>query len=144
MVLERFKNRPLRSSFEEETEKVPNIGLGIAGEGTVLGAAGYFIVEAIGAAGSLAPGLKTPGYSVVGHSVEVIDPGRGLERHSFTIRALTEEVPRFVGKYFSAPSNLSYLNSDIDVIETEILNEEASYTTFKVVVEIERSAVFGD
>lgn len=131
--------RPLRSSVESVTKRIPEGPLGFLGRGNALGAAGFTVT---GILNTLIPisGVEI-GYSVESHSVERQD---GIEIHTFTINAASRDVARFAAKLKSAPSNIDFAFRETEVQSVEPAVERSTFNTWRVVVNVEDRAVIED
>ena len=126
--------RPLRDGLERITGSIPSGPLGKVGEGDLVGLGGFLAVEATRPIIQFVPGIKQPGYHVNAHSTEQVG---GFERHTLTIQAVSEDVAEFVAGYTATPSNIDFLTTEIDLYNTEVVTERATYTTFKITVDID-------
>lgn len=129
-------NKPVRDRLRDVTSDIPSRAGGKVGEGDVLGAAGYIAVEATRTVFQFVPGIQTPGYTVISHGIE--ETNEEFEIHSFTIAAVSEDVAEFVAQYFSAPSNVNYLTSSVEILSVETTTERRAYDTFEIRTRIEK------
>lgn len=134
MVDEGDSKRPGRSFFEDSLNTIPEGPLGKAGEGNVIGYAGYFAA----ATGQLAvlpiPGVRQPGYHVISHGAEAMDE---FERHTVRVSAASKNIAEVAAAYdVAAPSNIDFLSGETDVVSTEKVKERTTYTTWEVVVDV--------
>ena len=124
--------RPLRDAVEGGFDSVPSGPLGKAGEGDVVGAAGFLAVESSRPLIEFVPGVKQPGYKVTAHGTEPIEGGT---RHTLTVEAVSEDVAEFVAQYSASPSNVDFLSSELDLVGTEVVNEKPTYSTYRITVD---------
>lgn len=126
--------RPIRDKLEREgTGRVPSGPLGKVGEGDIIGAGGFLAVETARTAFQFLPGIKTPGYSIVAHNAESVSDG---EVHRFTITAISEDVAEFVAQYSSAPGNINFVISDVELEETDRVTTRPGYSTYNIRVRL--------
>lgn len=130
------KEPPVRNLINRATESVPEGPLGNVGDGTVVGLLGFLAVESGEVITSPIPGLSRPGFKVVSHSMEQVEPG--LQRHTIVLHAFIQDVAEFATKYQSAPSNFDFISGDIDVLSIEELDEQEGYDSYEIVVEVDR------
>lgn len=123
--------RPLRTTVEKTTEKIPRGPWGVAGKGNITGAIGFSLVEI---AGIFIPGSELdPGFNIESQSVE---RSNGQTVHTFVINAASKNVARFAAKFESAPSNIDFATMDTDVISVEPITERSTFSTYRVIVEV--------
>lgn len=132
-------HRPLRSTVESITERVPQGPLGFLGRGNATGAIGF---AAVGLARKLTPisGVNV-GYNIQSREVERED---GIETHTFEITAASRDVARFVAKINSSPSSIDFALRETDVQSIEPIVKRSTFNTWRVVVEVEDRAVIED
>ena len=135
-VRDKMDEQPVRDKFEEVTRDIPEGPLGKVGGGNLIGAAGFVAVESTNPVWEFVPGLKQPGYKVTAHGTKRM--GEDKERHIITVVAISEEVARFAAKYYSAPSNIDYISSDVELKEVNELTERKVYSTYEIVVDVDR------
>lgn len=131
--------RPIRDRVEDMTGIVPSGPLGAVGEGNVLGFIGFVLVESGEIITVPIPGVDRPGFKKVSHGVEVIE--QGYQRHTIVVHALYQDVAEFMTQYDSAPSNADFVFGNTEVIEVEELDSDASYTTYEIVVDVDRRPI---
>lgn len=124
--------RPLRDKWEEATEEVPEGPAGIVGSGNVLGAAGYFTVSATDVLFDFTPGIKRPGFSIMGS--EVVNENPQTVTKEVTVNAAGRNIAKYAAKYSIAPSNADYFRSDPEVVDVEPIRERNLYTKWRVTV----------
>lgn len=126
--------RPGRDFLEDTLTTIPEGPLGKAGEGNVVGYAGYFASSTGQLAVLPIPGVRQPGYHPISHNVEVMDD---FERHTVAIAAASRNIAEVAAAYdVAAPSNIDFITGEIDVVSTEKVNERSTYTTWEVVVDV--------
>lgn len=127
--------RPAREKFEEFNERIPSGPLGKAGDGTLVGAAGYLAKSSTNPIFEFLPGLRQPGFTIVSHSVETsTSPQDTFERHTFAITSISRDVAEFVAKYFAAASTIDFTTSETEIEDVELVTERATYSTWKIAV----------
>lgn len=131
MVGERLKERGVRDKIENATEKIPSGPLGNAGQGDLIGAAGFFAVESTKPVWEFIPGVKQPGYKITGHGTRRAADG---EEHILDIAAVSEDVAEWAAKYAAAPSNATFLAASKEIVNVQRITERRGYTTFRVTV----------
>lgn len=125
-------HRPLRSTVESITEKVPQGPLGFFGRGNAIGATGF---AAVGLARKLTPisGVNI-GYKIQSQDIERTND---TEIHTFEITAASKDVARFVAKLNSSPSSIDFALRETNVESIEPLVKRSTFTTWEVIVEVE-------
>jgi len=126
--------RPLRERFENATDKIPEGPLGKTGNGELIGAGGFLAVEASRPVIDFIPGVKQPGYSVIGHGIEQKD---GFVEHTLNIAAVSENVARFVAEYAAAPSNVDYVTAETKIVDTQLIENRRTYSSWEFTVHID-------
>lgn len=126
--------RPLRDRFESITDRLPSGPFGKIGEGDLVGLGGFIAVEATRPIIQFIPGIKQPGYHVNAHNTDRMD---GFERHTLTIQALSEDVAEFVAGYTATPSNIDFATTEVRLVDTEIVTERQTYSTYRIKVDID-------
>lgn len=134
-IRDRLEDQPVRDRFSERVEQIPEGPLGKAGGGNLLGAAGFAAVESTKPVWQFVPGIKQPGYKIFAHGTKYL--GDGVERHQLTVAAVSKEVAEFAAEYTAAPSNIDYLRSKVDTVSINEITERATYSTYKIVVDLE-------
>lgn len=130
--------RPVRERFEEFNERIPSGPLGKTGDGTLVGAAGHVAKTATNPIFTAVPGLRQPGYTITSHSTETAaNPDDTFERHTLGITAISRDVAEFAAKYFAAASNIDFATSDTEIVDVELVTERATYSTWKIVVDVD-------
>jgi hypothetical protein len=126
--------RPVRDKFEDATDKIPEGPLGKAGDGDIVGAAGYYAISTGQVAVLPIPGVKQPGYSTVSHGVEA---KKNYERHTIRINAASEQVARVAAEYeVAAPSNIDYLTAEIDTVESNEIKSRSTFSTWEFIIDV--------
>lgn len=135
--------RPFRDALENDiTDKVPKGPLGAVGEGNMLGLAGFIAVESGQIITFPIPGLNRPGFKIVSNSVVDSEPGRQV--HDIVVHAGSEDVAEFVTQYESAPSNFDFIRANTEVLETEEIDPDGFYSTYRIRVLVDRRAIRED
>lgn len=125
--------RPLRESFEEQLDNIPEGPFGKTGEGDVFGVAGFFAVETARTFTGFIPGLKQPGYHIVGHSIS--EHSEYME-HTLVVSAISRDVAEFVAQYTAAPSNIDFVASDIERMNVKKVKERETYSHWEITVRV--------
>lgn len=127
--------KPLRDRVSEAVSNVPESPLGKVGDGNLLGAGGFALVESSKPAFTFVPGVKQPGYKIISHGAENVE---GHERHTLKISAFSRNVARFAAQYESAPSNVDYITTETDVESIEETFSRSTYSTYEIVVNVDQ------
>jgi len=131
--------RPVRDAFEDITGKVPSGPLGKLGDGNVVGGLGYLAVESGEIVTIPVPGATRPGFKYVSHSF--ISAEGDVQRYEIVVHAISKDVAEFAVQYKAAPSNIDFLRGESSVVGTEVLDEDRTYSTYKITVEVDRSEI---
>jgi hypothetical protein len=133
-VDEEESSRPIRESFEQYTDNIPDGPGGILGDGNVIGIAGYYAISTGQVAVLPIPGVKQPGYSVISHNIQEFEE---FERHTVQVNAASKHIAEVVAEYeISSPSNIDYLTSEINVISVEEKKQRPTASTWKLTVDV--------
>jgi hypothetical protein len=128
------RSRLLREKLENGTDKIPEGPFEKVGDGKIVGVAGYYAISTGQTAVLPIPGVRQPGYNVISHGSEVFDE---YVRHTVRVEAASKHVAEFVSQYdVSAPSNIDYLTSELDVVSIEQIKERPTMSTWEVVVDV--------
>lgn len=126
--------RGLRDRFEKNIDKVPKGPLNKAGDGQLVGLAGYAAISTGQTAVLPIPGVRQPGYNVISHGAEVFSK---YVRHTVRINAASKNIAEFAAKYdVSAPSNIDYLSSEIETVSIDEIKSRPTFSTWEVVVDV--------
>lgn len=136
-----MSRRPIRDRFENLTDKVPSGPRGNIGEGDVIGAAGFFAVEASKPVVEFIPGVKQPGYKVTGHGTRRTGEG---EEHTINIAAISEDVAKWAAQYSASPSNVNFVVSDKEIVNVEEVTKRQGYSTYQIKVLLKDPPTLGD
>jgi hypothetical protein len=122
--------RPIRDWLENNTEEVEPRFRGNVGDGNIVGASGYLVVQGISFITGFVPGLRRPGFTVVSRASSVED---GVYTDVFEIDAASRDVAEFVASYFAAPSTSDYITSEKEV-NSEVIEERSTYSRYRITV----------
>lgn len=124
--------RPIRSTLEAVTDRVPNGPLGFVGGGNAVGAVNYFSVALIN---GIIPvdGLEV-GYNIESSSIEQTSEGKLF---TYTINAYNKDVTRFLAKFRSAPSNINFLSQRTEIEGVGLVEKRRAASTWRVRVLVE-------
>lgn len=122
--------RPIRKIIESGTENIPRGPLGFFGEGNALGAAGFLAVELVN---TFIPGSSfDAGFDVESHNIK---RGDEVDTHIFIINAISRDVAESVSKFLSTPSNIDFFRTETKVVDTQLIKERSTFSTWKITVE---------
>lgn len=131
---ERGTRRPLRSSFEKTTDKIPQGPLGKLGDGVLVGYTGYVATRTGQLAVLPIPGVRQPGFHVISHGVKEFNE---FERHTVNISAASRQVAQVVAEYHvAAPSNIDFLTGEVETVSIEQKKERGTFSTWEIVVDV--------
>lgn len=126
--------RPFRDTVDGVLDEVPRGPLGKGGDGFVAGLVGYVAIRTGQLAVLPIPGIKQPGYGVISHGVEDRD---NFERHTVRISAATKQIARIAAEYeVSAPSNIDYITGEVETVDSSVITERSTFSTWEFVVDV--------
>ena len=133
-IQDKGRGRPARDVVENALDKVPDGPLDNVGGGSALGVLGYYAISTGQLAVLPIPGIRQPGYKTISHGVE--DMGE-YERHNVRINAASKNVAEFAAKYdVAAPSNIDFITSETEVVETNEITRRPTLSTWEVIVHV--------
>lgn len=126
--------RPIREAAENATDSIPEGPFGKAGDGDLIGVAGYYAISTGQVAVLPIPGIRQPGYKVISHGVEAFDE---YERHTVQITAASEHVARVAAEYaVSAPSNIDWASSEVETVSVQEIKSRSTFSTWEFEVDV--------
>jgi len=141
-ILDRAENRiedtgskrPFRNTLDRTLDEFPSGPLGKGGDGFVAGLIGYVAIRSGQLAVLPIPGVKQPGYGVISHGVERKNE---FERHTVRVSAATKQVARIAAEYeVSAPSNIDYITGEVETVDSSMITERSTFSTWEFVVDV--------
>lgn len=128
--------RKVRDSLESLTERIPRGPLGIAGEGVLIGGAGFFVVSAINGVNPLDD--IDVGFNIESSSVQRF--GDDEQRHTFVINAVSRDVAKFAAVFSSRPSIVDSVVRVAEVEEIDLIEERRWMSDWRVQVRVTNKA----
>lgn len=126
--------RPAREAIEDMTNEIPSGPYDAVGDGDALGVLAYYAISTGQLAVLPIPGIRQPGYHTISHGAE--DMGT-YERHDVRINAASRDVAEFAAKYaVASPSNIDYLTSEVQAVETNEVTSRSTLSTWEVIVHV--------
>lgn len=131
-----MSKRPIRQYVEDQTEKIPNGPLGIAGRGDLIGLTGYFGVSIVNSALSLTG--ADIGFDIESHTVERF---QDREEHTFTIHSMSRDVARATAKFKSTPTFINAARDRVDVIQTREVEQRRAFTVWEIKTRVQKRSM---